>query len=471
MAILQPVIMAGGKGTRLWPLSRGAKPKQFLPLVGKNAMIADAAALLAKRADARPPIVVTGEEQGLAARRALSEAGLRFGTIVLEPVGRSTTAVAAIAALLTAQHSPDAIIVLLAADHIIADPNAFNRALDRAVTAAGDGYLALFGVKPSAASTQYGYIQCGPAISEGVYRVTSFKEKPDAAAAAGFLAEGHYLWNSGNFVFRADAMLKELDRHAQDILASCEKALSSARKDEAFLHLDAVAMKACRTIALDRAVMEKTDQAVVVQLDSAWADIGAWGALWQLAAKDARGNAVQGDAVLEDCEGVYVRSGHGLLAAIGLRDLVIITDADATLVVPRGRDSDVGAFVEGLRALGRKEADIALKVERPWGSYEVLQSGEGFQVKYIEVLPGQALSLQYHHKRAEHWVVVRGSPRIRVGDETRDYKINESVFVPLGAKHRLENPTKDTIAIIEVQVGSYLGEDDIVRLEDRYNRT
>ncbi len=471
MAILQPVIMAGGRGTRLWPLSRAAKPKQFLPLVTSQALIADAVARVANHADARPAFVFTGEEHRFAAREALESAGLRFDTIVLEPVGRSTAPVAAMASLLTEQRAPDAVVVLLAADHAIPDSEAFTRALNRAVAAAADGMLALFGVKPNAASTQYGYIQCGAAKGEGVFRVVGFKEKPDAAMAERFLAEGNYFWNSGNFVFRADVMVKELERFAPDILVSCRQALSAARREDEFLHLDAKAMQQCRAISLDHAVMEKTDRAVVVRLDSAWTDIGSWSALWQLAAKDVRGNAVKGDAVLEDCEGLYVRSRGSLVGAVGLSDLVIIADNDAVLVAPRGRDSDVGALVERLRALGRTEADATRKVERPWGSYEVLQTGEGFQVKLIEVRPGQALSLQYHHKRSEHWVVIHGTPRITVGNDTRDYKINESVFIPVKAQHRLENPTAEPIAIIEVQIGSYLGEDDIVRLEDRYHRT
>lgn len=470
MAVVQPVIMAGGRGTRLWPLSRASKPKQFLPLVSEKALIADAAARAAQYASARPPIIITGEEHRFAARMALEDAGIRFDKIVLEPVGRSTAPVAAIACELVAHLGPDTVIVLLAADQAIADDKAFARALERAVTAAGEGWLALFGVVPRKASTRFGYVGRGAEISPGVFRVASFVEKPDAATAERLLAEGSYLWNSGNFVFRAATMRQELDRLAPDIVASCAKALKNARKDGDFLHLDAKAMEECRTISLDYAVMEKTERAAVVRLESEWHDIGAWGALWDLGNKDEGGNVIEGDAVVEQCEGVYVRSRRGVVGAVGLRDLVIVSDEDAVLVVPRERDHDVAKLVERLRAQGHNEANVARKVERPWGSYEVLQSGPGYQVKLIEVKPGEALSLQYHHKRSEHWVVVRGRPRVTVGETVRDYDVDQSVFVPLRAPHRLENPTGETIAIIEVQIGAYLGEDDIVRLEDRYNR-
>lgn len=424
MAVVQPVIMAGGQGTRLWPLSRAPRPKQFLPLVTKQALVADAAALIAARADVLPPIVVTGQEYAFLARTALLDAGLRFDKIILEPFGRSTAPVAAIASLLVAARAPDALVVLLAADSTFSESEKFNRALDRAVIIANDGLLVLFGVQPESASAQFGYIHCGASLGDGAFRVTAFKEKPAAGTAVRYLADGRHLWNSGNFVFRTDAMLKEFERHAPDILVSAKAALATARRDGNFLHLSANAMEKCRMISLDHAVMEKTGHAAAIRLDCAWADIGSWGAIWALSRKDSRGGTMR---------------------------------------------NDVSAFVEKLHGFAGGELG-GEKVERPWGSYEVLLHGEGYQVKLIEVRPGQAISLQYHHRRAEHWIVVRGTPRITIGTEARSYRVNETAFVDAGAVHRLENPTDEMAAIVEVQIGSYLGEDDIVRLEDRYNR-
>lgn len=423
MAIVQPVIMAGGKGTRLWPLSRASRPKQFLPLVTKRSLVADAAALIAARGDARPSIVVTGEEYASLARAALLETGLRFDKIILESFCRSTAPVAAIASLLLTERAPDAIIVLLAADSFFSDRNEFNRCLDRAITIAKDGMLVLFGVGPTIASTQFGYIQCGAAFGDGAFFVTAFKEKPDAITASRFFTDGKYLWNAGNFVFRADAMVKELERFAPDVLASCKAALKGAREDGAFLYLDAKAMKQCRAISLDHAVMEKTERAAVVRLDCGWLDAGTWGGLWELTKKNG----------------------------------------------PDAMQQSIAAFVKKVHALAGGEL-VAEKVERPWGSYEILLRGNDYQIKYIEVRPGQAISLQYHHKRAEHWIVVCGAPRITIGTEARSYGVNETAFIDVGAVHRLENPTDEMAAIVEVQIGSYLGEDDIVRLEDRYNR-
>ena len=424
MAVVQPVIMAGGQGTRLWPLSRASRPKQFLPLVTKQALVADAAALIAARADALLPIVVTGQEYAFLARTALLDAGLRFDKIILEPFGRSTAPVAAIASLLVAEHAQDATVVLLAADSTFSESEKFNRALDRAVTIAKDGLLVLFGAQPETASAQFGYIQCGASLGDGAFRVTAFKEKPDAETAARYLTDGTHLWNSGNFVFRAAAMLTEFERHAPDILVSAKAALAAARRDENFLHLGANAMEKCRTISLDHAVMEKTGNAAVVRFDCAWADIGSWGAIWALSRKDSHGGTIR---------------------------------------------DDVSVFIKKLHEFAGGEFG-GEKVERPWGSYEVLLHGDGYQIKFIEVRPRQAISLQYHHKRAEHWIVVCGAPRITIGNDARSYSVNETAFVDVGVIHRLENPTGEMAAIVEVQIGSYLGEDDIVRLKDRYNR-
>lgn len=424
MAIIQPVIMAGGMGTRLWPLSRAEKPKQFLPLVTKQPMIADVAALVALRTDARPPILTTSEEHAELGRSIFADAGLRFELIVLEPVGRSTAPVAAIAALLAAKRAPDVIVVLLAADSVFSDGAEFNQALDCAIAIASSGQLVLLGVKPANASTHYGYIECGAPLGDGAFKVSAFKEKPDVETAVRYLAAGGHLWNSGNFVFPADVMLKELAQHAPDILAASNAALGGAKEDDAFLRLDAKAMESCRTISIDHAVIENARHAAVVRVDSAWADIGSWGALWAMCKKGAQSNDFP---------------------------------------------SGISTFVEKIRTLAGGELG-GEKVTRPWGTYEVLLRGDGYQVKRIDVGAGQAISLQYHHKRAEQWIVIRGTPRITVGKDVRNYGVDESAFIDVGARHRIENPASDLVTILEVQIGDYLGEDDIVRLEDRYHR-
>jgi mannose-1-phosphate guanylyltransferase/mannose-6-phosphate isomerase len=424
MAIVQPVIMAGGMGTRLWPLSRAEKPKQFLPLVTDRPMIADVAALVASRTDVLPPIITTSEEHAELARTIFADARLRFELIVLEPVGRSTALVAAIATLLAAKRAPDAIVVLLAADSVFSEGAEFNQTLDRAVAIAGGGRLVLLGVKPANASTHYGYIEYGSQLGDGAFQVSAFKEKPDVETAAHYLADDRHLWNSGNFVFRADVMLRELAQYAPDILAASKAAIAGAKEDGVFLLLDAKAMESCRTISIDHAVMEKTRHAAVVRLDSAWADIGSWSALWAMCKKSAKGED------LPSSISAFARKTHTLAGG----------------------------------ELGGK------KVARPWGTYEVLLRGDGYQVKRIDVAPAQAISLQYHHKRAEQWIVIRGNPRITVGKDARNYGIDETVFIEVGAQHRIENPTPDPVTILEVQIGDYLGEDDIVRLEDRYNQ-
>ena len=408
MSMVQPVIMAGGKGTRLWPLSRPERPKQFLPLVTNRPLVADVAALIGARPDARPPIVFTGEEYEQIAQTAL--AGQPLKLMVLEPVARSTAFVAAVASLLVAQESPETIIVVLAADSAFSDSAAFHSALDRTILIAQKGRLTLLGVKPTSASTQFGYIEVGEGDS-----ASNFKEKPDADTAARYLADGRHLWNSGNFIFRSDAMLAEFGRHAPEVLASARSALDAARRDGDVLRLDAKAMEKAPTISLDHAVAEKTERAAVVRVDCEWSDVGSWGALWSLSGRD---------------QSKFIRTLHKF----------------------------AGGELGGER------------VERPWGTYEVLLHGIGFQVKTIEVGPGQAISLQYHHKRAEHWIVAHGRPRITVGNDARGYSIGETVFVGVKAVHRIENPTNEPAAILEIQIGDYLGEDDIVRLEDRYNR-
>ena len=467
---LQPVIMAGGSGTRLWPLSRADRPKQFMPLVGERALIADVAALVTGLPGADAPMIVTGEAYRFSTLAAFEQAGLAHGRVILEPMPRSTAGVAAIASLLVEETDPDGIVVLLAADHMIGDGAAFRDAVAHGVEAARAGFIVTFGVVPTRPATNYGYIRPGAPISSGgARRVASFVEKPDPEEAARYVADG-YLWNSGNFVFRAAAMIEELGRHAPDILSACRESLAERSGEGDFVRLGK-SYGDCRSQAIDYAVMEKTDRSVVLPLASSWSDLGAWGTLWEIGGKDAQGNVQRGSVVLENVRRSYVRAERGLVAALDVEDLVIVADEDVVLVAHRGRDQNVGRLVERLRAEGHRQADSSNRVDRPWGYYETLHSGDLHKVKHIVLEPGAAISLQLHHHRAEHWVVVHGQARVTIGDDVRDLAANQSVYVPQGTKHRLENLGPDPLSIIEVQTGAVLSEDDIVRFEDRYDRT
>lgn len=465
-----PVVMAGGAGTRLWPLSRAARPKQFLPLVTERALLADMAAMAAGVAGAKPPVIVTGEAHRFAALAALDEAGVPHGLAILEPVGRSTAAVAAVAALAGAEAGPQTVIALLAADHAIADPDAFRAAIVRAAEAAGEGRIVTFGIVPRSPATGYGYIRPGEALGAGgLARVAAFVEKPDAEGAARLAREGA-LWNSGNFVFRADTMLHELGLHAPEVLEGARRAFAAAMRDGQFVRLDADAFGQCPAISLDYAVMEKTQAAAVLPLDLSWSDVGSWGALWDIGEKDAAGNVARGRVLLAGTVGSYVRAEKGVVAVLGLDGVIVVAEGDAVLVARRDKDQEVGRLVEALRAQGHGAADAHPRTDRPWGHYEGVHEGERHLVKHIALKPGAAISLQRHHHRAEHWVVVKGRARVTIGEEVRELGENESAYVPVGVVHRLENAGAGMLEIIEVQTGATLSEDDIERLEDQYGR-
>jgi len=463
--MLTPVILSGGSGTRLWPLSRELYPKQLLKLVGTHTMLQDTARRL-DGLDAGPPIVVCNEEHRFLVAEQLRQLGTPARAIILEPVGRNTAPAIALAAL---QAAPDDLLLILPADHVIRDTAAFRAAVTRALPAATAGRLVTFGVVPNAPETGYGYIRRGASDGEA-FRIAQFVEKPDAARAAQFVASGEYTWNSGMFLFRADRYLAELERLAPDIAAATRAAVAAAKPDLDFVRVDKAAFEACRSDSIDYAVMEKTGDAVVVPLDAGWSDVGSWDALHGASAADARGNVTQGDVVAEDSDGCFLFAESRLVATVGLRDHVVVETKDAVLVAPRDRVQDVKRLVSRIKAGGRTEHLLHREVFRPWGSYDSIDFGDRFQVKRLTIKPGAQLSLQLHHHRAEHWIVVAGTARITCGENDFLLQENESTFIPLGVKHRIENPGKVPLHIIEVQSGSYLGEDDIVRFEDRYGR-
>jgi mannose-1-phosphate guanylyltransferase/mannose-6-phosphate isomerase len=469
--LIVPVILSGGTGTRLWPVSRESFPKQLWPLVSERSLIQETALRASGQGFARPVVVCNDGHRFLIAEQ-LRAAGITGARIVLEPVGRNSAPAIAAAALLVAEDDPDAVLWLMAADAAITRPEALHRALTAAHEAARAGQFVTFGMKPERAETGYGYIEVGAPLdaAPGAHRVAQFVEKPDAATAAVLSADGRHLWNSGMFVFTARTLLEELEKFAPAVLEAVRRAVAARRTDLDFIRLDPAAFEACPNISLDYAVAERTDRAAVVPADLGWSDVGSWHALWELGAKDSDGNVSVGDVVLESAEGCYARSDGKLTALVGLKDVVVVTTDDAVLAMHRDSAQDVKKVVERLRAMGRPEALSHKVVYRPWGLYESLISGDRFQVKRIVVKPGEKLSLQKHFHRAEHWVVVAGTAMVTRDGEQIMLRENESVYLPLGAVHRLDNPGRIPLTLIEVQVGSYLGEDDIVRFEDTYGR-
>jgi mannose-1-phosphate guanylyltransferase/mannose-6-phosphate isomerase len=467
MPTIIPVVLSGGSGTRLWPLSRASFPKQFLPLAGEKSLIQDTL-LRARAATAAPPMIVCSAEHRFMVAEQLRAIGLsQEARIVLEPVARNTAPAVAVAALLAEASDPDAALLVLAADHAIADVAGFAAAIARAATQTDR--LVTFGMQPGHAETGYGYIRPGAALADGVHAVEAFVEKPDAATAARHVADG-YLWNSGSFLFPVRTLLAEFSTHAPAVLEAARAAIAAATTDLDFLRLDEAAFATTPSISIDYAVMEKTRHAAVVPAAIGWSDIGSFDALWAIGAKDAAGNVAIGDALVLDSADTFVRADGMLTAVLGMKDAVVVTSEDAVLVASRERAQDVKKIVDALKARGRKEATEHRRMYRPWGFYEGLIQGERFQVKRIQVMPGAKLSLQKHFHRAEHWVVVKGTAIVTRDAETLMVRETESVYLPLGCVHRMENPGKIPLVLIEVQVGSYTGEDDIVRIEDTYGR-
>ncbi|WBT40080.1 mannose-1-phosphate guanylyltransferase/mannose-6-phosphate isomerase [Hyphomicrobium sp. DMF-1] len=470
-----PVILSGGSGTRLWPLSRAMYPKQFVSgLNGEKASLLSATlARLAPQNGFAAPIVVCNNAHRFLVREHAAEAGVEPESVVLEPSARNTAPAIAVAALLAARRDPAAILAIMPSDHVIADAAGFADAVRRAAEVASRGRIVLFGIAPTEPHTGYGYIRKGNALAEGTegaFEVDSFFEKPNAETAQTYLDDGRYLWNSGIFVFRADTYLDELARHNRAVLAAAREALEHASEDLGFLRLDATAFAKAPSISVDYAVMEKTDKAAVLPLSIGWSDLGSWASLWDAAPRNAEGNFIQGDALTEDTTDCYIRSEKALISTIGVKDLVIVETPDTVLVADKSRSQDVARFVTRLKAANRKEQEQHLRSYRPWGFFETLNMGPRFQVKLLHVKPGGILSMQMHHHRSEHWVVVQGTARVTVDGTEKLVRENESVYIVATQWHRLENPGKVPLELIEVQIGTYLGEDDIIRSDDIYNR-
>jgi mannose-1-phosphate guanylyltransferase/mannose-6-phosphate isomerase len=462
-----PVILCGGSGTRLWPLSRSHLPKQFLPLVSERTMLQETVARLQGLAGTQPPIAIANDEHRFLAAEQLREVSCTPQALILEPAGRGTAAAAAAAALLL--EDKVSVLLVLAADHAISNLPQFHAAIRSAVRLAEEGALVVFGVAPTSPHIGYGYIKQGAQRADA-YVVERFVEKPQLETAKGFLASGGYFWNSGMFAFRGDRYLAELERHRPDIASSVTRAMAAAKRDMDFVRPDPMAFSAVPEDSIDRAVMEKTRDAVVVPARFDWSDVGSWSALWTLGTKDALGNVSQGDVMARDSHGSYLRSEGRLVAAVGVENLVVIETSDALLVSTRDRADDVKLAVEQLRRSKRTEHAIHRRVYRPWGYYESIDAGERFQVKRLMVKPGARLSLQRHSRRAEHWVVVSGEALVTRGEEELRLGANQSTYIPTGAKHRLENVGAEPLFVIEVQSGDYFGEDDIERFADDYRR-
>ena len=470
MSSVLPIILAGGSGSRLWPLSREFYPKQFLKLDGDLTMLQATVQRLTRLSCAQPLVICNEAHRFLVAEQLRSLDKLAHN-IILEPVGRNTAPAIALAALMALQmeDGDDPLLLVLAADHVIRDETAFTASVQRAIIHAEEGMLVAFGVVPTHAETGYGYIRRGAAQGDA-YTVAQFVEKPDAKTADGYLQSGEYYWNSGMFLFRASRFLTELKRFRPDIHAACEQAVVTINSDLDFVRVDKAAFLACPSDSIDYAVMEKTADAVVVPMDADWSDVGSWSSLWEISNKNESGNVFQGDVLQHNSQNNYVFAENGLVSLVGVQNLVVVQTKDAVLVVDQTQVQDVKKIVEELKASGRSEYQVHREEYRPWGKYDSVDHGARYHVKRIFIRPGEQLSLQMHHHRAEHWIIVQGTARVVCGDETHLLTENQSFYIPLGVKHSLENPGKIPLEVIEVRTGSYLNDDDIERFQDKYGR-
>jgi len=465
-----PVILSGGSGTRLWPLSRKQYPKQYLALASDNTMLQETILRLKGLDDLADPIIVCNADHRFLVAEQCQQIGIKNPTILLEPVGRNTAPAIAAAALQSLKDSDGSMLLVLSADHVIQDVDAFHEAINIAIQQAQSGKLTTFGIVPTNANTGYGYIKSSKENSNGAHKVEEFVEKPDLKTAQTYLEQGNYLWNSGMFMFQASVLISELSTHSPGIVVSVNNAINNATQDLDFIRLDKQAFESSPSDSIDYALMEKSDNVVVVPLDAQWNDIGAWPALYDIGIKDSQGNVIKGDVITQGTTNTYINADHHMVAAIGVDNLIIIDTPDVTFIATQDKAQEVKGIVESLQASGRCESSEHRKVYRPWGWYDSIESGEFFQVKRLHVKPSAKLSLQMHHKRAEHWVVVSGTATVTNGEQICTLEKGESTYIPLGAIHSLENQTSEPLEIIEVQSGVYLGEDDIVRFEDVYGR-
>ncbi len=468
---IYPVVLAGGIGTRLWPLSRKLYPKQLQQLVSGATMLQDTIGRVAGDGAFHAPLILCNDEHRFIVAEQIREAAIRPRAIVLEPTGRNTAPAAAVAAIMAAETDPDACLLVMPADHVILKPQGFAAAVDQALAAARAGRIVTFGIVPDRPESGYGYIRRGDELDDapGCHAIASFIEKPTPEAAQSLIDQGDYVWNSGIFMFKAETYLGELERHEPAMVQACRRAVRDGSNDLDFFRLDEDGFAQAANISIDYAVMEKTEAGAVVAADMGWSDIGSWSALWNIGEKDADGNVTVGDVVAMDVRNSYIRGDGALVTVLGLEGIIVVVTADAVLVAAADRAQDVKALVETLGDRG--EPLTHQRVHRPWGSYESVDEGERFQVKRIIVKPGAKISLQSHQHRAEHWVVVNGTAKVTRGEETITLGENQSTFIPAGTTHRLENPGTEDLHLIEVQSGSYLGEDDIVRFDDTYGRT
>ncbi len=466
-----PVILLGGSGTRLWPISRKNHPKQFLNLMGDQTLLQATLSRLEGVENLDASIVLCNEEHRFTTAEQLAEMNRELGDIILEPVGRNTAPAVAIGALRALQKHDDALLLVLPADHVIRNTEAFQKAIEQAVDAATNDYLVTFGIVPTKPETGYGYVKRGEKVTNSLYKVAEFVEKPDFSTAESYVNSGNYYWNSGMFLFKASVFLEELKEFQPKMLSSCQEALEKSKHDLDFIRLDKESFTSCPSDSIDYAVMEKTSKAVTVPLDADWSDIGSWDALWEIEEKCTEGNVLRGDVITHNSQNCLVRAEDKLVTLVGVDNLVVIETKDAVLVAAKNKVQDVKSIVQQLRANERSEAELHREVYRPWGKYDSIDNGERFQVKRITVKPGESTSVQMHHHRAEHWIIVSGVAEITCADKTFLCTENQSAFIPQGSKHRIANPGKLMMEMIEVQTGSYLGEDDIVRFEDQYGRS